>query len=192
MAGRPTVGRWAGGGGEWERARCARYDGRVRPYVTPRCLGMHAALLVLLPLFAWLTLWQLHRAQGGNSLSWAYVFLWPAFGIYAVYTWWNLVHDQVEGSRGPGPSARPAEGGADDTVEAAATSRPPGWALTGGRRKNVAIAGAAPIDAERGGRGERFTAQTPEEAARLAEYNRYLAALNAEDAEDAESGSRSR
>ena len=40
-----------------------------------------------------------------------------------------------------------------------------------------------PIDAERGGKGERFTAQTPEEAARLAEYNRYLAALGAEDAD---------
>jgi hypothetical protein len=51
----------------------------------------------------------------------------------------------------------------------------------------VAIAAGAPIDAERGGKGERFSAQTPEEAARLDRYNRYLAALAAEDA-DAGSG----
>ena len=61
------------------------------------------------------------------------------------------------------------------------TGRPPGWALTGGRKKNIAIAASAPIDAETGGKGERFTAQTPEEAARLAEYNRYLEALSVED-----------
>ena len=63
------------------------------------------------------------------------------------------------------------------------SAHPPGWALTGGRKRNVAIAASAPIDAVTGGRGERFTAQTPEEAARLAEYNRYLAELSAEDAE---------
>jgi energy-coupling factor transporter ATP-binding protein EcfA2 len=65
--------------------------------------------------------------------------------------------------------------------------RPPGWALTGGRKRNVAIAAAAPIDPELGGRGERFTPQTAEEAARLAEYNRYLAELAAEDAAEASS-----
>ncbi len=72
-------------------------------------------------------------------------------------------------------------------AETAPGPRPPGWALTGGRKRNVAIAASAPIDAERGGKGERFTAQTPEEAARLAEYNRYLATLASEDA-DAGSG----
>jgi hypothetical protein len=51
----------------------------------------------------------------------------------------------------------------------------------------VAIAAAAPIDPEHGGRGERFTAQTPEEAARMVEYNRYLAELAAEDAAEASS-----
>jgi hypothetical protein len=61
------------------------------------------------------------------------------------------------------------------------SGRPPGWALSGGRKKNVAIAASTPIDAETGGKGERFTPQTPEEAARLAEYNRYLEALSAED-----------
>jgi len=138
-----------------------RYDGGVRRYLTPRCLALHATLLILLPAFAWLTDWQYQRAAGGNTLSWAYVFLWPAFAVYAVYTWWNLVQDQVATGHHAG--------------------RPPGWALSGGRKKNIAIAASAPIDAETGGKGERFTAQTPEEAARLAEYNRYLEALSVED-----------
>ena len=55
----------------------------------------------------------------------------------------------------------------------------PGWALTGGRRKNVAIA-ASSVAEEGRSQGERFEPQTPEEAAALAEYNRYLAELNAD------------
>ena len=137
-------------------------------------------LLVLLPAFAWLTWWQYTRASAGNTLSWAYVFLWPAFAGYAVYTWWNLVGDQVARQRGADgtPGAR-----SPSAADVPSGSRTPGWALTGGRKKNVAIASWVPIDAERGGKGERFTAQTPEEAERLAGYNRYLAALAAGDAE---------
>jgi len=165
---------------------------------------MHVTLLVLLPAFAWLTWWQYTRATSGNVLSWAYVVLWPAFAIYAVYTWWQLIHDQVA----PVPGrARTAAGtslwsggtdrgvdGADgrvvaDPVTGAAdeVARPPGWALTGGRTRNVAIAAAAPIDPVHGGRGERFSAQTPEESARMAEYNRYLAELADEDSAGAPS-----
>lgn len=176
-----------------------RYHGGVRPYLSRRCLLLHATLLVLLPAFAWLTDWQLHRAEGGNSLSWAYVFLWPCFGIYAVYTWWNLVHDDVARQRddvartreaagrahAPAVPDRPAPAGGATTAD----DRPPGWALTGGRKKNIAIAAATPIDAERGGKGERFRPQTDDEAVRLAEYNRYLAALNARD--EAEEAGRS-
>ena len=154
----------------------------MRRYLTPRCLALHVTLLVLLPAFGWLTDWQFRRASGGNTLSWAYVFLWPAFGVYAVYTWWSLVQDQV--ARQEGRSRSGARSTVSDPLGAstsAAGDLPPGWALSGGRRKNVAIAASAPIDAERGGKGERFVAQTPEEAARLAEYNRYLEALGAED-----------
>jgi len=162
-----------------------RYDGGVRRYLTPRCLALHATLLILLPAFAWLTDWQYQRAAGGNTLSWAYVFLWPAFAVYAVYTWWNLVQDQVarqEGrSRGGATVTTSERAGAADATTGHHAGRPPGWALSGGRKKNIAIAASAPIDAETGGKGERFTAQTPEEAARLAEYNRYLEALSVED-----------
>ena len=56
---------------------------------------MHVTLLVLLPIFAWLTWWQLERALGGNTLSWAYTFEWPLFAVYAIYVWWQLIHDQT-------------------------------------------------------------------------------------------------
>ncbi len=108
------------------RCRGPRYDGGVRRYLSPRCIGLHVTLLVLLPLFAWLTWWQLNRAEGGNSLSWAYVVLWPAFAVYAVYTWWHLVHDQV--AKASGRSARVAKAsGRSDRV---ATSERPGLPAT--------------------------------------------------------------
>ena len=160
---------------------------------------MHVTLLVLLPAFAWLTWWQYTRATSGNALSWAYVVLWPAFAVYAVYTWWQLIHDQAAPVPGRARSAAGTSLWSDGSGSGSAApvgadavpagthpaDRPPGWALTGGRKRNVAIAAAAPIDPDHGGRGERFTPQTPEEAARLAEYNRYLAELAAEDAAEA-------
>ena len=161
-----------------------RYAGGVQPYFTPRCLGLHAIMLVLLPAFTWLTLWQLDRALGGNVLSWAYVVLWPLFGLYAIYLWWQLIHDEPSrpGAEPPTSDGRGATGIPAPTASSTTEGdRAPGWALTGGRKRNVAIAAAHPIDAESGGRGERFRAQTPEEAAQLEQYNRYLAALAAED-----------
>ncbi len=136
---------------------------------------MHVTLLVLLPVFAWLTWWQLGRALNGNTLSWAYTFLWPFFAGYAVYMWWQLVHDERTALPGGATPGSGSQGGSTGD------SRQPGWALTGGRRKSVAIAAGSPIDEETGGRGERYASQTPEEAAELVEYNRYLARLNAAD-----------
>ncbi len=130
---------------------------------------MHATVLVLLPVFAWLTWWQLGRALGGNTLSWAYTFEWPLFACYAVYVWWQLIHDRTGGVPGRGA-------GTVDEVDGEERLEP-GWALTGGRRRNVAIAASSAVE-EGSARGERFAPQTPEEAAQLAEYNRYLAELN--------------
>ena len=153
-----------------------RYDGEVHHYLTPRCIGMHVTLLILLPVFAWLTWWQLSRALAGNTLSWAYTFEWPLFAGYAFYVWWQLIHDQPTAATGrnlpPAGAEKESEVGHDQ----------PGWALSGGHRKSVAIAASTTIDEKQGGRGERFAPQTPEEAAALAEYNRYLADLNAADA----------
>jgi hypothetical protein len=157
---------------DWGHGGPRRYDEEVRRYFAPRLIGMHVTLLVILPTFAWLTWWQLGRALGGNTLSWAYTFEWPLFAGYAVYVWWQLIHD-----RSTGVPRLPAASGAEESGGEGILE--PGWALTGGRRRNVAIAAGSAVEEERPG-GERFAPQTSEEAARLAEYNRYLAGLDAD------------
>jgi hypothetical protein len=69
---------------------------------SPRAIGLHVVLLVVVPTFLALCDWQVHRALAGNGLSWAYVFEWPFFAGYAVFVWWKLVHETLvpaEGSR---------------------------------------------------------------------------------------------
>jgi hypothetical protein len=58
-----------------------------------RAVGLHALVIVIVPTFAALCIWQVRRALGGNDLSWAYVFEWPFFAGYAIYMWWRFVHD---------------------------------------------------------------------------------------------------
>jgi hypothetical protein len=137
---------------------------------------MHVTLAVLLPAFAWLTWWQLTRALGGNTLSWAYTFEWPLFAGYAVYVWWQLIHDQTTAVT---RRVLPASGGDGPGGD----HNQPGWALSGGHQRSVAIAASSAVDGTAKVHGERYTEQTPEEAARLAAYNRYLAELNAADTE---------
>lgn len=61
-----------------------------------RALRLHAVILVVVPAFMALCVWQISRALGGNSLSWAYVFEWPLFAGYAIYMWWRFVHEKPE------------------------------------------------------------------------------------------------
>jgi hypothetical protein len=85
-----------------------------------RAVKLHVVILIVVPAFAALCLWQVSRALGGNSLSWAYVFEWPLFAAYAVYMWWRFVHEAVpDGS--PGDTAAADPGGQD----AAAPARMP-------------------------------------------------------------------
>jgi hypothetical protein len=37
---------------------------------------------------------EIGRALGGNALSWAYVFEWPLFAVFAVYMWWKVLHPE--------------------------------------------------------------------------------------------------
>lgn len=57
-------------------------------------IRLHLTLLILLPTFIILANWQLHRALGGNDLSWAYAVEWPLFAIYAIVVWWRLLHEE--------------------------------------------------------------------------------------------------
>ena len=69
-------------------------------------LRLHLTLVIGLSICLFAGWFELTRALGGNSLSWAYVFEWPLFGIFAIYLWWKLLHD--DGSD-PRPSAEPLD-----------------------------------------------------------------------------------
>lgn len=70
-------------------------------------LRTHLTLAVGLALCAVAFWFELHRALGGNELSWAYVFEWPLLGGFAVYMWWRVLHPDErprrikEGPEGP-------------------------------------------------------------------------------------------
>ena len=76
--------------------------------VKPRWLGWHLLMVVSFWGMLWLGDWQLHRALGGNGLSWAYTFEWPLFAVFAVVFWAKTIKDefrirrgQITGSAGP-------------------------------------------------------------------------------------------
>lgn len=63
-------------------------------------LKTHATFIVALLLCALAFWFELRRAEGGNSLSWAYVFEWPLLGGFAIYMWWKFIHpEDVNASR---------------------------------------------------------------------------------------------
>ena len=72
--------------------------GGARPRWTillrPRWLAWHAFAMVATAGMLWLGDWQLHRAEGGNELSWAYTFEWPLFAIFGVYFWVKSLRDE--------------------------------------------------------------------------------------------------
>jgi hypothetical protein len=54
-------------------------------------LRAHVTLLVGLSLCGLAFWFELGRTEGGNELSWAYVFEWPLLAVFAVYMWWNVL-----------------------------------------------------------------------------------------------------
>ena len=52
----------------------------------------HFTLVVGLALCTAAFVFELGRAEGGNELSWAYVFEWPLLALFAIYMWWKLLH----------------------------------------------------------------------------------------------------
>jgi hypothetical protein len=123
-------------------------------WLSPRALKLHAVILILVPAFLALCVWQILRALGGNSLSWAYVFEWPLFAGYAVYMWWRFLHEDTVG-----------------TPPAAATNG------AGGRTGSAPGTGPEHPAAERSAPVTENAAQQEEEDAELAAYNAYLAQL---------------
>jgi hypothetical protein len=123
---------------------------RWRFLITPRWLGWHVFVILSVLAMLWLGNWQLHRAESGNSLSWAYTFEWPLFAIFAVVFWVKTIRDEVH----PPAQAKP--------------------------RDAVAFPGGIPAPlpgAPRAAGGGEEPAQDDEE---LAAYNAYLARLTKE------------
>lgn len=73
--------------------------GRARPRWTillrPRWLAWHGFAVIATVGMLWLGDWQLHRAESGNELSWAYTFEWPLFAIFGVYFWVKSLRDEL-------------------------------------------------------------------------------------------------
>jgi len=71
----------------------------------PRDAWLTALTVFLVPSFLALGYWQLTRALGGNTLSWAYTFEWPLFAGYLIYIRWRLLRESAaEAGAGPSPS----------------------------------------------------------------------------------------
>jgi hypothetical protein len=88
-----------------------------------RAIGLHAVIIVIIPTFTALCIWQTRRALAGNGLSWAYVFEWPFFAGYAVYMWWRFLHEAPSAGRDVRPAGPAADadkaGGAAPSATAA-------------------------------------------------------------------------
>ncbi len=125
---------------------------RWRFLASPRWLAWHGFMLVTAGGMLWLGDWQLHRAEHGNALSWAYTFEWPIFTIFVVVFWAKTIIDE---RRHPGGLAAKRSLAAAGQHGEADSLGLPGTALS-----------AADTDAQ--------AADDPE----LAAYNAYLASLN--------------
>ncbi|MDA8313665.1 MAG: hypothetical protein M0010_00575 [Actinomycetota bacterium] len=125
-------------------------------WLSRRALILHLALLVWFPGCLVAFWWQVHRALGGNALSYLYSVEWPAFAIAGVWVWWQLVHTE------PSPVGRPPH----ERLAGIAPARDAGAKVAGSP-----LAGAArPHPARR----------REEEDPELAAYNDRLARLAAE------------
>jgi hypothetical protein len=61
----------------------------------PRWLAWHSFVIVAAVGMLFLGDWQLHRAESGNELSWAYTFEWPLFSAFTVYFWIKSLRDEM-------------------------------------------------------------------------------------------------
>jgi hypothetical protein len=80
-----------------------RESSRWRFLISPKWLGWHVFVILSVAGMLWLGNWQLHRAEAGNALSWAYTFEWPLFAIFAVVFWAKTIRDEVHPPAEPRP-----------------------------------------------------------------------------------------
>jgi hypothetical protein len=109
---------------------------RWRCLLRPQWLAWHAFAVLAAAGMLWLGDWQLHRAEAGNELSWAYTFEWPLFAVLGAVFWVKTLKEELRGSgaggqgaAGPGAADQGTAGqGAGDggAVTAAGTPGRPG------------------------------------------------------------------
>lgn len=64
----------------------------VSSWTSASAIKTHLTLIIGLALCSVAFWFELSRAEGGNGLSWAYVFEWPLLGLFALYMWWKILH----------------------------------------------------------------------------------------------------
>jgi hypothetical protein len=90
--------------------------------VRPKWLAWHAFAVLAAAGMLWLGGWQLHRAEAGNELSWAYTFEWPLFAVLGAVFWVKTLKEEL----------RAAPAGQDpDDAGAVTTAGTPGQSGTG-------------------------------------------------------------
>ncbi len=60
-------------------------------WLSGRALLLHLALVLSVPVCLFAAWWQVQRALSGNTLSFVYVFEWPAFAGVATWAWLALL-----------------------------------------------------------------------------------------------------
>jgi len=145
-------------------------------WLSRRALILHLALLVWFPGCLVAFWWQVHRALGGNALSYLYSVEWPAFAVAGVWVWWQLVHTEPThmGRPVPGRSA-----GIASATGRGATGRGATAAGTHGIGTGLGVPKASGTELG-GGARPRPVRHREEEDPELAAYNDRLARLAAE------------
>ncbi len=65
----------------------------LQRWLSVRAVLFHLLLATIVPACMIAGWWQMHRALGGNTLSWAYTFEWPIFAVIAFVGWWQMIHE---------------------------------------------------------------------------------------------------
>ena len=98
--------------------------------ITPKWLAWHLIMVGTVIGMLALGMWQLHRAESGNALSWAYTFEWPIFAVFAVVFWAKTIRDEFH------PPAATGSTDADIDLPAGAVGAPrPGATARPGTRR---------------------------------------------------------
>lgn len=132
---------------------------------TPAWIVRHVLALLLVAAFIALGWWQISRAAGGNTLSWAYAVEWPVFAGFVVFLWVREARHTLRDPGYPEPAGTSAARGTAPSLDAATHVPRPVASATGIRRPVRVARSATHLD----------SGDDPE----LAAYNDYLAWLNA-------------